>query len=61
MIENDIKIRTQTIDEGILRLVKKFGIQKSGLVGKPFALVERIYEITDHLLLTGVGGITVSR
>ena len=42
-------------------LVKKFGIQKSGLVGKPFALVERIYEITDHLLLTGVGGITVSR
>ena len=61
MMENEINIRTQTADEGVLRLVKKFGIQKSGSVGEPFILVERTYEITDCLLLTGVGGITVSR
>ena len=60
MMENDINIRTQTVDEGVLRLVKKLGIQKSGSVGKPFATVERTYEISDRLL-TGVDGITVSR
>ena len=59
MMETDINICTQTVDEGVLRLVKIFGIQKSGSVGKPFATVERTYEISDRLL-TGVVGITVS-